>query len=94
MDSPKVTVARDSHRSKSVVANQRIGPGEQIASFDGEIYSWTERDVPNEPPLFIRDHAIQFHPYRCRDSRGVARWINHSCEVTIQVPRASKFIEN
>lgn len=68
-------------RGIAVLASASIKKGERVASFDGTIYSWTgvRKTIPNEPPRFSRDHAIQFEEYRARDSFGVARYFNHSC---------------
>lgn len=57
-------------------ATRSIKKGELIAAFDGPIYAddfenWTD-DLYN--------HAIQFGPSIWRDSSGIARLINHSCE--------------
>ena len=39
-----------------------------------------EEELPNFPPLFVEDHAVQFEQLAWRDSNGVARYANHSCE--------------
>ena len=56
--------------------------GEEIAAFDGLVSKWDYScaEVPNEAPDFVQDHSIQFHPFMCRDSRGFARYANHSCD--------------
>jgi hypothetical protein len=59
-----------------VFAKSVIQKGEVIAAFDGKIYDddfepWTE-DLLN--------HAIQFGKAIWRDSNGIARLINHSCD--------------
>jgi hypothetical protein len=76
VDSGKVVVKRTRKYGKGVFAKQTIRKGEVIASFDGPIYDdnyepWTD-DMYN--------HAIQFGPTMWRDSAGIARLINHSCE--------------
>jgi SET domain-containing protein len=76
MDSRKVIVRRTKKYGKAVFAQQTIRKGEVIAAFDGPFYDddfdqWTE-DLLN--------HAIQYAKTDWRDSKGIARWINHSCE--------------
>ncbi|MGK0190225.1 MAG: SET domain-containing protein [Verrucomicrobiales bacterium] len=82
MDNPKVKLSRKKNFGQSLFAFEPVYQGELIAAFDGECYSWrlSDRELPNEYPDFIRDHAIQFHPRRARDSKGLARYANHSCE--------------
>jgi uncharacterized protein len=75
MDNKKVIVRKTSKYGKGVFAIETIHNGEVIASFDGKVWegetSWSDD---------VRDHAIQFAPNRFRDSKGIARLINHSCE--------------
>ena len=76
MDNSKAKVRRTKKYGRSVFAVRPIRKGELIASFDGEIYDddfdeWTD-DLLN--------HAIQFGKAIWRDSKGMARYINHSCE--------------
>jgi hypothetical protein len=76
MDNPKVVVRRTRKYGRAVFALKPIRKGEIIAVFDGPIYDdeyepWTE-DMYN--------HAIQFGPAIWRDSDGIARLINHSCD--------------
>jgi uncharacterized protein len=57
--------------------------GEIVATFDGQIYEWNGdlRNLSNESPDYILDHAIQFAPGKSRDSEaGMGRLANHSCE--------------
>lgn len=75
-DNPKVAVRRTKKYGKAVFATKPIGKGEIIAVFDGPIYDddfepWTE-DLYN--------HAIQFGKTLWRDSKGIARLLNHSCD--------------
>jgi uncharacterized protein len=59
-----------------------VKQGEIVASFDGQIYQWgyTVQALSNDPPYFVRDHAIQFGPGISRDSsEGLGRYANHSC---------------
>ena len=75
MDNPKVIARRTRKYGKAVFAVARIRKGEVIAEFDGRIYDddfdgWT-KDLLN--------HTIQVGPNTWRDSKGLARLINHSC---------------
>lgn len=76
MDNSKIYVKNTRKYGKGVFAKQAIRKGEVIAIFDGPIYDdifdgWTE-DLLN--------HTIQFGKTLWRDSSGVARRINHSCD--------------
>lgn len=76
MDNPKVIVKKTKEYGLGVFAVKAINKNEVIASFDGPVYDddfepWTE-DMYN--------HAIQFGRAVWRDSNGIARLINHSCE--------------
>lgn len=76
MDNPKVSVRRTKKYGRGVFAKAPIRKGEVIAAFDGNTYDddfepWTE-DLYN--------HAIQYGKTDWRDSKGIARLINHSCD--------------
>lgn len=76
MDSKKVRVRNTKKYGKGVFAIADIRKGEIIAKFDGAILDedfepWTE-DLLN--------HAIQFDKEKWRDSKGIARLVNHSCD--------------
>ncbi|MBC7741337.1 MAG: SET domain-containing protein-lysine N-methyltransferase [Bdellovibrionaceae bacterium] len=76
MDNQKVSVHATRKFGRGVFADRFIKKGELIAAFDGPIFDedyepWT-RDMYN--------HAIQFGRAIWRDSKGMARLINHSCE--------------
>jgi alkylated DNA nucleotide flippase Atl1 len=75
-DNTKVTVKSTSQFGRAVFAERPIRKNEVIAIFDGNVYDddyepWTE-DMYN--------HAIQFGKAIWRDSNGIARLVNHSCE--------------
>lgn len=76
MDNPKAVVRRTRKFGKGVFAEKKIRRGEVIAEFDGldidDYYEpWTE-------DMF--QHAIQYGKANWRDSVGIARLVNHSCE--------------
>lgn len=76
MDNPKAIVKRTRKFGRGVFAKAPIRKGEIIAEFDGEFIDadfeeWTE-DLLN--------HVIQYDKEAWRDSKGIARFINHSCE--------------
>ncbi len=81
MDNPKVAYRRGGRYGGGLYALERINRGEIIASFDGDFYEWigSTLDLPNDPPQFTRDHALQYGPGKSRDSNGFARFANHSC---------------
>lgn len=75
-DSHKVIVKKTKLYGKGVFAIKKIHKDEIIAIFDGPIYdglfdAWTDD---------LLCHAIQCGETLWRDSTGLARYINHSCE--------------
>ena len=81
-DSPKVGLILTTDHGMALIASKSIRAGEKLMAFDGEIYFWghTTLQLPNYPPLFVRDHCIQIGEGRSRDSTGLARYANHSCD--------------
>jgi len=80
MDNTKVQVGQSPRYGLAVFAIAPIQKDELIAIFDGPIYVESSASaLPNEPPLFVHDHAIQIAPDRWQDSKGVARLLAHSC---------------
>ncbi|MGZ3723981.1 MAG: SET domain-containing protein [Bdellovibrionales bacterium] len=76
MDNRKVKIRNTRQFGRGVFAERKIKKGEVIAAFDGpflddDFEGWTE-DLMN--------HAIQYAKAAWRDSTGIARLINHSCE--------------
>lgn len=76
MDNRKAVVRQTKKFGRGVFANARIRKGEEIASFDGPFFDddfdeWTDD---------LRNHAIQCGKTMWRDSKGIARLINHSCD--------------
>ncbi|MCC6138528.1 MAG: SET domain-containing protein-lysine N-methyltransferase [Bdellovibrionaceae bacterium] len=74
-DSKKVVVRKNKF-GRAVFAKRTIYKNEIVAVFDGPIYDdlfdgWTD-DLLN--------HTIQIGPALWRDSTGIARLINHSCD--------------
>ena len=74
-DNKKVELRKAGNRGKGIFAKKLIKKGETIASFDGQIYEYEHRW--ND---YLRNHTIQFEKRRWRDSKGIAVFINHSCE--------------
>ena len=80
LDNPKIVIKWTNKYGRALFAQDDIKKGEVIAAFDGEIYEVKKAsDLPNDPPLFIQDHAIQFEKHKYRDSIGVARLASHAC---------------
>ena len=78
----KVEYKKQNRWGGGLYTREPIKRGEVVASFDGLIYQWgyTVETLSNDPPLYIRDHAIQFGPGISRDSAaGLGRYANHSC---------------
>src|SRR3989344_3852976 len=81
MDNPKAAVLPHQKFGSGVFAKENISKNEVIATFDGTIYTAEKcSDLPNDPPLKIRDHAIQTGMHTWQDSNGIGRFFNHSCE--------------
>jgi len=76
MDSSKVTVRMTKRFGRGVFATQRIRKGEIVSVFNGAVYDG-DFDGWNDD---LYNHTIQFGKELWRDSKGVARLINHSCE--------------
>jgi SET domain-containing protein len=88
MDSRKVVVKQTRKYGNGVFAKSQIRKGEVIAAFDGSVYTY-DYEYWNED-LF--NHVIQFAPKKWRDSKGIARWINHSCEPNCGIKSLFKIV--
>jgi len=81
MSNDKVEVKDAGIFGRGLFAKRIINEGEAIAIFDGPIYEAEKAsNLPNLPPLMVRDTAIQFDHNKWRDSNSLARFANHSCE--------------
>lgn len=76
MDSKKVKIEKTNNKGSGIFAVETIRENELIAEFDGEIYGWHDPRWTDD----LYDHCIQFEEKKWRDSKGIARLINHSCE--------------
>lgn len=76
MDNPKAVVKEGQKFGRAVFAKEKIYRGEVVAMFDGEIYPWDDERWTEE----LYDHVVQFEERKWRDSKGIARWVNHSCD--------------
>lgn len=88
MDNPKVILGNTKDIGQGLFANDNIEKGEVIAEFDGVIYEkgktlWTDE---------LRNHVIQFEQNKWRDSKGFARYINHSCDPNCGVKELFKIV--
>lgn len=76
MDNPKVILRNTRKFGRAVFAAKPIRKGELIAAYDGPFYD-NDFDDWNDDLLA---HTIQCGRSLWRDSKGLARYINHSCE--------------
>lgn len=72
----KVYLKNTRRYGRGVFALRKIRKGEVVGEFDGPIYDeyfepWTRE---------LQTHVIQFAKEKWRDSSGLARYMNHSCE--------------
>ncbi|HCS90654.1 MAG: SET domain-containing protein-lysine N-methyltransferase [Thiohalocapsa sp. PB-PSB1] len=88
MDNPKAEVREHSTFGRGVFAAESILAGEAIAMFDGEFYEEGDPDYPWE----VDDYVLQFAEDRWRDSKGIARVLNHSCQPNIGIRNAFRLI--
>ncbi len=82
MTNLKVEYRKQNRWGGGLYTRETIEKGEIVACFDGVVYHWGHNveSIPNEPPLYLRDHVIQFGPGISRDSaKGWGRFANHSC---------------
>jgi uncharacterized protein len=80
MDNRKAIVQNHVYYGKGVFAIDRIKKGEIVAVFNGLFYyAKSALNLPNDPPIFAGRHAVQYAEGKWRDSNGMARYINHSC---------------
>lgn len=77
MDNPRVFVKKTKNHGNGVFSSGFIRKNEIIAEFDGKILGYYSKSWDHEKH---RNHAIQFEKGKWRDSNGIARKINHSCE--------------
>jgi uncharacterized protein len=76
LDNPKIVLRNTKEFGLGVFTKDALRKNEFICEFDGQIYDdyfepWTQ-DLLN--------HTIQIGPAIWRDSKGLARYMNHSCE--------------
>lgn len=86
MDNKKVKV-RKSNTGLGVFALVEIQKDEIICMFDGEIY--TEHDIWTDDLL---DHTVQFADTKWRESKGIARCLNHSCDPNCGIKELFKVV--
>lgn len=88
MDNRKISVRQTRKYGKAVYADQKIRKGEVIAVYDGPIYD-DDFDGWTKDLLY---HTIQIGPAKWRDSKGVARLINHSCDPNCGIRGLNKIV--
>lgn len=75
-DSPKIEARKTKTQGLGIFVVENIKKGEKLSSFDGRVYS--SRSILWNEDLY--NHCIQFEKKKWRDSKGIARLLNRSCE--------------
>ena len=75
-DHPHCVVRTKRGFGRAVYAKAPIRAGETVAVFDGPFLDENFTDWTDD----LRNHAIQYAKNAWRDSIGIARYVNHSCE--------------
>ncbi len=88
MDNPNVEVRKTKTQGQGVFASKLIKRDDVIAEFDGEIYDFDYHNWNDE----IADHVIQFEKRKWRDSNGLARYVNHSCNPNCGIKSLFKIV--
>lgn len=88
MDNKKVKVRTTKTIGKGVFAEKNISKGEIIAVFDGPIID--DNFEPWTDDLYY--HAIQIDKTKWRDSIGIARYVNHSCDPNCGIKRRNRIV--
>lgn len=88
MDNPKVKRGINEFGACLIAADD-IAKDEFLAEFDGLVY---EAQRCTDLPKDVADHAIQFEEHKWRDSSGVARLINHSCDPNCRIVDLFKLV--
>ncbi len=88
MDNPKVKIHRTRRYGKGVYAKAAIRKGEVIAVFDGDLLDDDFEPWTND----LYNHAIQVGKTLWRDSKGLARFINHSCEPNCGIKKLNRVV--
>lgn len=88
LDNPKAIVRNTKNFGKGVFARQKIKRGEVVAVFDGAFYDNDFEDWTDD----LLSHAIQYQKAAWRDSRGIARLINHSCEPNCGIKKLFRIV--
>jgi SET domain-containing protein len=76
MKNSKVVVKNTKKMGRAVFARVKIKKGTVVAVFDGPVFDYDYEHWSKD----LLDHTIQFEKRKWRDSNGLARFINHSCE--------------
>ncbi|MEO0414594.1 MAG: SET domain-containing protein-lysine N-methyltransferase [Verrucomicrobiota bacterium] len=82
MDHPDIEVITDHKFGQGIRATANISKGELIASFDGEFFQGESNE---DFPESAVNHAITCAVDQARDSNGLARVLNHSCNPNVGV---------
>ncbi len=75
-DNPKIFLRRTKKYGQGVYAREPIKKGEVVAVYDGPFY---DNEFDGWTPDLL-GHTIQCGKALWRDSKGVARYVNHSCD--------------
>jgi SET domain-containing protein len=93
MDHPAIEVRDTNHYGLALFTVSPIVKDEVIVVFEGLVYEAESASaLPNEPPDYVKNHAIQIGPTTFRDSTGAGRYLSHSCEPNCGVKGENRIV--
>ena len=86
----KVEVKDTGKYGLGLFAAKNIKQGEVIVDFSGG--NMYKAEKCSELPKEIADHSIQFEEHKWIDTKGIGRYLNHSCEPNCGVKDKFRFV--
>jgi hypothetical protein len=79
MDNPKIAIVK-TKIGRGLISKETLKKGEVVAVFDGKEY---KAEKATDLPKGVVNHAVQVDEHKWKDSKGIARFINHSCNPNV-----------